>query len=167
MAKAKREYNISEEDRIRRSELARKLNRDGKFGGKQRGAGRPKKQRAQETVAEKIGKEGDSIFTALKSALNSESPSIKLKAALAMLDIETKEEQLQMQEEQRMYDNLSKEKLLELVQQRLIQLGKSGAQIPGLRFDGIIEELDGRRIETDIIESGRTLPSGDSGSSSD
>ena len=139
MAEAKRQYNISEEDRIRRSELAKKLNADGKFGGKQRGSGRPKKERAQETVSDKISEEGENIFAALKSALKAESPTIKLKAALAMLEIETKETELQIQEEQREYNNMSKDKLLELIQERLKQLGKAGAEIPGLEVSNVIE----------------------------
>lgn len=126
---------LSEEERKRRSELAKQLHQKGQFGGKQQGAGRPKKERAQEEVAELIRDEGQSIFKALKDALKSDSPSIKLKAALAMLDIETKEAEHKIKEEQRMYDNASKDKLLELISERMKQLSDAGVNIPGFDFD--------------------------------
>ena len=140
---------LSEEERKRRSELAKKLHKKGQFGGNQKGAGRPKKERAQEVVAEKIKEEADSIFKALKDALKSDSPTTKLKAALAMLEIETKEREHMIKEEQREFDNLSKEAMLELIEQRIKQLKEDGVDIPGLDIiQGSATEVTQKALES-------------------
>src|SRR5438552_18397514 len=110
----KRKMELSEEEKKRRSELAKSLHKDGKFGGIQKGAGRPRKQRASEVVAEGVREDGNKILKALREALSSKSPSIKLKAALAMLQIERDESEFKIKEEQREYDSMGKEALLEL-----------------------------------------------------
>lgn len=121
--------NITPEESKRRSDLAKNLNKKGVFGGSQPGAGRPKKDRAQEHVADKIREEGESIFKALKAALNAESPTIRLKAALAMLDIETKEAEFKIKEEQRQYKNMGRDALLELIKKRIELLEGQGITV--------------------------------------
>lgn len=117
---------LSPEERKRRSDLAKKLAEEGKIGGKQKGAGRPKKERAQEQVAKKIRDEGDAIFRALKSALSSDSGATKLKAALAMLDIEMREVDYKAKEIQRVYDNLDRQQMLDLARERIALLKERG-----------------------------------------
>jgi hypothetical protein len=146
MPEKKRNYTISEEERKRRSERAKAQVAKGQLGGKQKGAGRPKKQRAQEHVAERIKEEGDSIFKALKDALKSESASIKLKAALAMLEVENKEEDFQRKEQDRMYDELDRAQLIELLHTRIADLEKEGVRIP-LRVESEQEIIEPPELE--------------------
>jgi hypothetical protein len=136
--------DIDEAERQRRSKLAKELHKKGVFGGKQRGAGRPKKDRAQEHVAEAVRDEAENIVKALKAALNSGQPSTRLKAALAMLDIEQREHEFVMRQEQRAYDNLSREALLELIAQRIAQLNKAGVNfdMEGTATEVITKELN-------------------------
>ncbi len=122
--------DIDDAERERRSKLAKELHKKGVFGGKQRGAGRPKKERAQEAVAEAVREESGNIIKALKNALNTGQPATRLKAALAMLDIETREEEFVLRQEEKAYDNLSRDKLLELIAERLAHLNKSGVDLP-------------------------------------
>jgi hypothetical protein len=60
---------ISEQERKRRSELAKKLVAEGRIGGN-RGGGRPKKKTATDIVAEKIADEADSIYQALQDGID-------------------------------------------------------------------------------------------------
>ncbi len=150
---------LSAEERKRRSDLAKKLNREKKFGGKQEGAGRPKKQRASEVVAEGIREDGEKILGALRTALKAASPSVRLKAALAMLDIERKEFDLQMREEQRAYDNLSREKMLELVHERVQLLKEQGIDI-GEIIEGRARSVRSAGLEKPVTDPGRLIEAG-------
>jgi thioredoxin-like negative regulator of GroEL len=140
----KRKMNLSPEERLRRSEQAKKQVAEGKIGGKQKGAGRPKTKRAQEHVAEKIRDDAEAIYKALKAALQAESDQTKLKAALAMLDIETKESDHKMKEEQRAYDNMDRENLTRLIKEKLAQLEQAGITFDP---DRIASELERRGNE--------------------
>lgn len=143
----RKKLQVSEQERKRRSELAKKLNKEGKFGGKQEGAGRPAKQRAQEIVAEKIQAEANNIFKALKAALTDEkAPSIRLKAALEMLNIEQREYDYKAREENRLYDNLSKEALLKLIVQRFAELEAAGVDIP-YDFEGSAKDITPKELD--------------------
>lgn len=146
----KRSYNISEEERKRRSERARQLVKQGKIGGVQKGAGRPKKERASEVVAEKIREDGERIYRALRKALNSKSDSVALKAALAMIQIEREEEEYQAKEEQRMYENLSREKLLEMVGQHIKKLEESGIDVRNLIKTQVTDD-EGNPLEGEVL----------------
>lgn len=140
---------LSDEERKRRSELAKSMHKRGKFGGVQKGSGRPRKQRAQEIVAEKIREEADAIFASLKQALKSDAPSVKLKAALAMLDIETKEQELKIKEETRQFENLGKEKMLELISERIKSLKEQGIDLTALDIiEGSAIEVESKQIES-------------------
>lgn len=146
----KRSYNISEEERQRRSERAKQLVKQGKIGGVQKGAGRPKKERASEVVAEKIREDGERIYRALRKALNSKSDSVALKAALAMIQIEREEEEYQAKEEQRMYENLSREKLLEMVGQHIKKLEESGIDVRNLIKTQVTDD-EGNPLEGEVL----------------
>ena len=138
--------DIDEAERARRSQLAKDLHKKGVFGGKQRGAGRPKKDRAQEHVAEAVRDEAENIVKALKAALNSGQPSTRLKAALAMLDIEQREHEFVMRQEQRAYENLSRDKLIELIAKRIAHLNESGIEFPSFDVEGEAEEIVTKQI---------------------
>lgn len=154
-----KKLQLSEKEIQRRKDLARKLREEGKFGGAQRGSGRPKGKRASEIVAEGIREDATKILSALRVALKSNSPTVKLKAALAMLDIEAKETSLQLKEEKQAYENMSRDKLLELIGERFKQLEKEGVNV-----EAIILGRVGREGTENIIEAdGRALPSGEEG----
>lgn len=133
--------NLSPEERLRRSEQAKKQVAEGKLGGKQKGQGRPKQARAQEHVAAEIRNDAQKIISALRSALKAESPSIKLKAALAMLEIERSETDYQDHQEQRKYDNMDRGKILELIEKRIAQLNTAGVKVPGFDFESTASEV--------------------------
>lgn len=124
---------LTDAERKRRSEAAKKMHQEGKIGGKQDGAGRPSK-RAQAQVAEGVRDDAQKILKALRAALGSDSPSIKLKAALAMLQIESDEEEHKARTEQRKYERMDREALIALAQERIALLRKSG-----VNFEEVIE----------------------------
>jgi len=157
---AKRNMDLSDEERERRSKLAKDLAKKGKFGGNQKGSGRPKKERAQKHVAEKIKEDGEKIYRALMAALSSDSPSVKLKAALALLEIETKETELQIKEEQRLYENMDRDKLLELIQKRMEQLEKENGINVSEIIVGTARESGRERVKESVTTDGRALPPG-------
>ena len=139
---------ISDAERERRRALAKELHAKGKFGGPQKGSGRPKNARAQEVVAEQVRRDASNIVAALRDALNNGKPNERLKAALAMLDIETKETELKIKEEQRAYDNFSKERLIGLVEERLAILKKAGIDLdnPDAIINSTAKELQPEQI---------------------
>jgi hypothetical protein len=147
---------ISDEERERRRELARKLHKEGKFGGKQEGAGRPKKARAQEAVADRIAQEGETIFLALEEALSSDSPSVKLKAALAMLDIENKEVDHQRKVNQDEFEDATKEELIAFITTTAQKLKEAGITL----FNPGLEESRPLRVEADSITIEGSLAEG-------
>jgi hypothetical protein len=149
VAKGK-ELEITEEERERRRKLAQELHKKGKFGGAQPGAGRKRKPRAQERVAADIAKRHREIIAALDDALTNGNAPTRLKAALAMLDIESKEHELQRKDEEHKYNNMAREQILELVRERLKQL-----EDQGLSVTDIIEGKARAVVEEPVlIESG-------------
>lgn len=157
--KPRKKYEITPAERLRRSEAAKALHAEGKIGGAQKGAGRPRKQRAQEVVAEGIRDDGDKILKALREALKDKSNTTKLKAALAMLEIESKETELKIKEEQRTYDNMSKDKLLELAFERIQQLKEQGIDV-GEVIQGRARESGSGTTQTTSVDPGHTLSTG-------
>lgn len=137
---------ISEEERQRRRDLARKLNKDGKFGGVQPGSGRPKKARAQEVVADRIAQEGDTIFLALEDALSSDSPSIKLKAALAMLEIEGKEVEHKRREDVGEFNDKTKDELIAFITTTAGKLAEAGISL----FEE--KKQQPKKVEAEILQ---------------
>lgn len=116
---------LSPEERKRRSDAAKKAHAEGKLGGKQEGAGRPS-GRAQAYVAEQVRKDAPDIVKALRAALKADSATTRLKAAVAMLSIEKDEEEHKAKAEQRKYDRLTKEQLLELAREKVNLLKERG-----------------------------------------
>jgi hypothetical protein len=133
---------LSDEERKRRSDQAKRLVAQGKFGGKQPGSGRPRKKRASELVAERVSQHATEIWNELWDLRNDKSSAIRLKALVEMLDIEERERGVQV-EEQKQLENKSRDELLTYVLEMRSSLQGQGA----LPFDvegeaaEIIEEL--------------------------
>lgn len=70
----------SPERRRAQSEWAKKAHEEGRFGGKQPGAGRPKNKTVAEVIAEKAQNDGDMIYRELKAMVLNKSASVKLGA---------------------------------------------------------------------------------------
>lgn len=160
MAEKKPKINISDEEREARRQRALQLRKEGKLGGKQKGAGRPKKTRAQEVVAEKTKEEGEAIFNTLIKLVKGGSDSVKLKAALALLEIETKEHEVQIKQAQLEYEQLDRAKLLELIENKLNTLKEQGVDIEGAIL-GSAKELRREGNEDSLAADGRALPPGE------
>lgn len=151
----KRELNLTDEERQRRSELAKQLHAQvvdpdtgqRAFGGRQPGAGRPRKIRAAELVAEEAKKSASDIVAALKRSIDPKQPaSIQLQGARQWLEIENKEAALQLQEEKE-YHKFSDEELAYQLAQKFMELNAKGA------LDGAISEMsDGEIIEGDFVD---------------
>lgn len=126
---------LSEQERQRRSEMAKALHADGKFGGPQPGSGRPRKKRASEIVAERVSEEGQAIFDRLMEIVRSGTDSNSISAGRTLLDIEERESNRTEREDERI-DDMNRTQLLAFVAAKLQELNESGA-IPG--FEDIIE----------------------------
>lgn len=153
----KRDLNLSDEERQRRSELARQLHNQvvdpetGRraFGGRQPGAGRPRKVRAAELVAEEAKKSAKEIVQALKDSLDpSNSISVRLQGARQWLEIENKEAALQLAEEKEFHAYSDDELALKLAQ-TFMELNSMGAldQALGELTDGTV--INGEMVDDD------------------
>jgi broad specificity phosphatase PhoE len=124
--------NISDEERQRRSELAKRLHAQGQFGGRQPGSGRPRKKRAAEVVAEGAAERGEQILQVFDDAMSSKQPaSVRVKAATELLKIEHSEAELKIKENQAL-DGMSNEQLVALIAERFGRLQSAGALPPGM-----------------------------------
>lgn len=133
---AKRE--LTPEERARRSELARRLHAEGKFGGPQPGSGRPRKQRAAQMVAEaaKERENAQLMIQALRDGLDPEKSSLptRLQATRDWIKIEKDEDELQMKEEIA-FEGLQRDQIARELAERLSKLVESGHLDVGF-FDG-------------------------------
>lgn len=130
--KQKRYY--SPEERRRRSEMAKKLHAEGKLGGKdigRRGGLAPKKKRAGAYVREKAQKNPAQIWRALAAGLQSPDPETQRKAAMAILEVERKDEELSLAEAVA-YEKMRQDELIERVIGSLSKLGLAGKLPAGL-----------------------------------
>lgn len=146
---------ISDEERKRRSEMARELHAKGKFGGRQPGSGRPKKKRASEIVAEQARAEAENIIEVFRDSIRSDNPaSVRLNAAREWLKIEQAEADLQLREE-RQLEGLTTNQLIEMILGRLSRVQEFGGVLPselaGL-LDASDEEDEKQFIEPESVE---------------
>lgn len=169
MATNGRTRNLSDEERQRRSELARKLHNQvvdpstGRraFGGPQPGSGRPRKPRAAEVLAEEARKNQDLIVAAFKDALSPNQPvAVRVRAAERWIKIEHDEAALQ-NVENRELASLSQEELVDIVAAGFVRLAGTSAldstlsSITGSRvIEGEVVEYD----DTEVIEIGDDPP---------
>jgi len=144
----------TDERREEASQRAKRLFKEGRLGGKQPGAGRPKKQRASEKVAEAAKAKADKIVKAFEDAIDESNPaSVRLSAAREWLKVEQDETKLQMEEE-RHVDQLQTNQLIQQITQKISRLQDAGV---------IGDVVDAEVI--DVIEEGASgLPEGPSDS---
>jgi len=108
-----KKYNISPQEVERRKRHAQEMIKAGKMGGQfGKLGGRPKVKRASELVAEAARDLSKEIIDAYKRGLIDESAFVRLKAAKELLDIETKEAELQIKEEVAL-KNATKDELID------------------------------------------------------
>ncbi len=132
------------ERREQQRQVAKKLVEEGRFGGKGRGQGRPRKIRASEIVAENVSKEGQAIFDRLMEITRGGKNSDSIAAARTLLDTEEKERKLQIEEDQNIED-MHRNDLLALVWNQLQELNGNG--------EFIVEEGEFEPVEERGISS--------------
>jgi len=119
----KSKMQISDEERERRSKAAKDLVTQGKLGGRQPGAGRPRVKRASEIVAEHASKKAKDIVGALDDALAENQPaSVRLQAVKTYIEIENQSVKLSMEEERHIEDMQTSD-LISYVESMITQLG--------------------------------------------
>lgn len=142
------------ERREKQSEVAKQLVAEGKFGGKGRGQGRPRKKRASEIVAEKVTDEGQAIFDRLMEITRYGKDANSISAAKTLLDTEEKERKLQLEEEQA-YEDMRGNELAELLYTKLMELSDDG-EIKLPFIEGELISIDEGGTDSFIEESGPT-----------
>lgn len=130
------QYNISDEERKRRSEAAKRLNEQRR--------GMPRKTKtgsksANEEVARWARDNSSKMITAIKRCLDSDSPQVVLKAVITLLDTELR---VDANKKGKDYDKMDKEQLAKYLGSKLVELESSGAI-------SIQDILKGARDETD------------------
>jgi hypothetical protein len=145
--------SVSEEERQRRSELAKQLNSTPhpddpnrrKFGGPQPGSGRPKTKRASTMVAEKAAQHADEIVKAFRRGVNSQDERTAVMAAERWVNLEQKEASIQMEEEKHIED-LDRGELVRMLAEGFAKLQSAGVHVMELPMadavvvDGSVEE---------------------------
>lgn len=134
---------ITPEERQRRSELAKKLHAEGKFGGPGRGQGRPRNRRASEVAAEKISAEGEMIADRLIEIIREGGLSISRAAIMDAMKIEEQERSIAAQENEQINAMKRDELLAHVV-----------AQLEALQASGVIPDV----IEGTAVELGPDEP---------
>lgn len=143
MSEEKKKRTLSPEVKEKLRENAKAMVASGKIGGPRPGAGRPRKKRASELVAEKAAEEAEMIVDVFKDSLQPHNPaSVRLKGAEAWLKIETDEARLKMEEE-RHVDEMKTNEIIELIVNKLDKLNNAGV-LPDI--------IEGQAI--DVIEKG-------------
>lgn len=143
---------LSDEERKRRRELALKMREEGKLGGKKalEKAGRPRNKRANELVAESAREDGVLLVKTLRNLIKTGTETTKLKALITYLEIEAKEHDKQVKEEQKAYENMGRDKLLALIGDRFKELKSQGIDVEALMFG----KADAINVEAKELESG-------------
>jgi hypothetical protein len=156
--KPKRKMNLSDAERKRRSEAAKKRIAEGKIGGQfGKLGGRPRKNRASDHVADAAEKNKAKMVSALEDALeDDQSISTRLKAVEQWLAIEDKNRRLEMDEEEH-FAKMSREELAEHLAARFANNPVLIKIITGM----IIPNGNGNGSGSDVIEgNGRVLSDG-------
>jgi hypothetical protein len=132
---------ISEEERLRRSERMKQLHAEGRAGAEYgKLGGRPRKKRASEYAAEKAAEKGKEIWERLISIVESDNDKTALDAIKHIYALEEQERKVEVEEEVR-YEQLKHADLAELVIANLFELVRTGQVDLGEIIDGeVIEE---------------------------
>lgn len=133
---------LTKEERLslERSERAKALHAQGKFGGPQPGSGRPRKKRASELIAEKIADEAELFYDRLITIVRSGNDSNALAAMRDALKIE-EQEQVRKDRDKERVEDMARDELLILVAGKIQELAESGA-IPSDFIDGTAWEVE-------------------------
>lgn len=133
--------NISDEERLARSERMKRLHAEGRAGAEfGKLGGRPKVKRATEVAAEEIEKKGKELFQALWEKVESDSEKISLDAVKFAYELEERERKVHVEEEVR-YEHLKQAELAELVIANLVQLVGTGSIDIGEIIDAEVHEI--------------------------
>lgn len=115
----------TEERRQKQREWAKKAHEDGRFGGRQPGAGRPKIKTVAQVISEEAQKDGTAIYRELKlMALQHKSPAIKLGAIDRILNAEQTVQKNMRDDEKELLKLTGKsldEKLIEVMEEHNLQ----------------------------------------------
>lgn len=151
-AKKKYKRNYSEAEIQSRRDRARRQIAEGTFGGGSRGQGRkPKTMRAGGFVSDKAAEEQTKarIWRALSANLADDRPAaVRMKAALAILDVERQEASLTLKEEVA-YDQMTQGDLIKGIVGVLGKALKSGNLPPEL---GALFSQASQTAEADYVE---------------
>lgn len=137
---------LSDEERRRRSEQARRLHAEGKLGGREFGklGGRPKRKRASELLAEKVADHAQEIWDGLYRLTSDKSSAVQLKALLSLLEIEERERVVK-DEEDRALEQMRRDELQAHVMEMLERMGAAGL---------LPETLDGEIVQGELESGG-------------
>lgn len=139
------EYNvrISEQERQRRSELARRLHREGRLGTRahQSKGGKATARRASQLAARLIEENHELMSKTLREIMRNGTPSQKLRATEALLKIGLSAERLEVTEHRDEQVHHSREELLEILRSKLTS-GPAAAILQGRLAD-----VDGTAVE--------------------
>ncbi len=122
-------------------ELAKRLVEEGKFGGANRGQGRPRKRRASEEAAELLAGEGRAIYDALMEVLENGTDSNRILAVREIRAIEEAERKIELHDEQSEIDGMKHDELLVLLTTLLGEGVKKGVIPKEFDIDGEAEPV--------------------------
>ena len=141
----------SPDERQRRSDLAKRLHRDGKFGGRQpaRKSVEVRARRASELSAEIVERHRRKIEKAIVAGLDSSSTSQRLKAAELALKMGMRSEALDVSQHRDELQHLDRQQLIDALADKL---GKSmaGRLVRARIAEQNGEVIDGSGLVTEI-----------------
>jgi hypothetical protein len=144
-----KEIAISEEERKRRSERAKKLVKEGKLGGPNQGQGRKRKTTANEKLAQEASRHSQKMIERLLDIIENGTNNEALNAVKMWVELEFKERERKERIEESELEGKSKDELIKFVVQKLIENQGKGV-VPADFIDG-----DAVEVEVKEIESGR------------
>lgn len=117
----------TKEELQRRSDKAKELYAQGKFGGAQPGSGRPPiKRRAAQRVAEAAERASDDLIAAFRAGLDPSQPAtVRVNTAREWITVERQERELSLKEE-KSYDDMSAGELKKAIMAKFLRLEAGG-----------------------------------------
>lgn len=133
---------LTKEERLslERSERAKALHAEGKFGGPQPGSGRPRKKRASEVIAEQVADEAQTFYDRLMTIARHGNDTNALASIRDLLKIE-EAEQIRKDRDKERVEDMARDELLILVAGKIQELAESGA-IPTEFIEGTAWEVE-------------------------
>jgi hypothetical protein len=137
---ASAEYWTPERRQAQR-ERVKRMHEEGRFGGKQLGAGRPRKKTVAEYVAEEFAKKGELVYRELLSMLQHKSPQVKLGAIDRINKMEA-DVQKNMRDDEKEIAKLGSKELYDALMNELSAYGAT-IDIPDEDIEDLDEEILG------------------------